>query len=83
MSTAAKLRKIEELLKANHRKLSEVEIIVSPYTKKIVPDDLKRYRDAGVHEMVVVNIRPPKTVEEAATRLEEAARTWLDPAAKL
>ncbi len=81
--TAAKLRKMEELLKANHRKLSEIEIIVSPYTKKIVPDDLKRYRDAGVHEMVVVNIRPPKTVEEAATRLEEAARTWLDPAAKL
>jgi alkanesulfonate monooxygenase SsuD/methylene tetrahydromethanopterin reductase-like flavin-dependent oxidoreductase (luciferase family) len=81
--TAAKLRKMEELLKANHRKLSEIEIIVSPYTKKIVPDDLKRYRDAGVHEMVVVNIRPPKTVEEAAARLEEAARTWLDAASKL
>ena len=79
----AKIHKIEELLQANHRKLSEVEIIVSPYTKKIVADDLKRYRDAGVHEIVIVNIRPPKTVEEAATRLEEAARTWLDPASKL
>jgi hypothetical protein len=32
---------------------------------------------------VIVNIRPPRTVEEAATRLEEAARTWLDPASKL
>jgi probable F420-dependent oxidoreductase len=81
--TVAKLRQLEEMLKANHRKLSEVEIIVSPYTKSITPDDLKRYRDAGVHEIVIVNIRPPKTVEEAATRLEEAARTWLDPAAKL
>lgn len=81
--TVAKLRKMEELLKANNRKLSEIEIIVSPYTKKIVADDLKRYRDAGVHEIVIVNIRPPKTVEEAASRLEEAARTWLDPASKL
>ncbi|HLX36979.1 MAG TPA: LLM class F420-dependent oxidoreductase [Candidatus Binataceae bacterium] len=80
---AAKVRKIEELLKANNRKLSEVEIIVSPYTKSITPDDLKRYRDAGVHEVVVVTIRAPRTVEEAATRLEEAARTWLEPAAKL
>ena len=57
---------MEELLKANNRKLSEIEIIVSPYTKTIVADDLKRYRDAGVHEIVIVNIRPPKTVEEAA-----------------
>ena len=49
----------------------------------MTPDDLKRYRDAGVHEIVIVNIRPPRTVEEAATRLEEAARNWLEPAAKL
>ena len=80
---AAKIRKIEELLNANHRKLSEVEIIVSPYTKKMTPDDLKRYRDAGVAEIVIVNIRPPRTVEDAATRLEEAAKTWLEPAASL
>jgi probable F420-dependent oxidoreductase len=79
----AKIRKIEELLKTNHRKLSDVEIIISPYTKAITPDDLKRYRDAGVHEIVIVNIRPPRTVEEAAARLEEAARAWLDPASKL
>jgi probable F420-dependent oxidoreductase len=80
---SAKIRKIEELLKANHRRLSDVEIIVSPYTKATGPDDLKRYRDAGVHEIVIVSIRPPRTVEEAATRLEEAARAWLDPASKL
>ncbi|HLI79326.1 MAG TPA: LLM class F420-dependent oxidoreductase [Candidatus Binataceae bacterium] len=80
---AAKIRRIEELLKANHRKLSELEIIISPYAKPITPDDLKRYRDAGVHEVVIVNIRPPRTVEEAAPRLEDAARMWLEPASKL
>jgi probable F420-dependent oxidoreductase len=80
---AAKIRKIEELMNANHRKPSEVEMIVSPYTKAMTPDDLKRYRDAGVHEVVIVNIRPPRTIEEVSTRLEEAAKTWLEPASKL
>ncbi len=81
--TTAKLRKLEELLKAKQRTLSEVEIIVSPYTKPMTTDDLKRYRDAGVQEVVIVNIRPPRTIEDAATRLEDAARSWLEPAAKL
>src|SRR6185312_674420 len=39
---AAKIRRIEELLKANGRRRSDVELAVSPYTKKITPDDLKR-----------------------------------------
>ena len=80
---ATKIRRIEELLKANHRKLSDIEIIVSPYTKKITPDDLKRYRDAGVHEVVIMTLRAPRAPEEASTRLEEAAKAWLEPAAKL
>ncbi len=80
---AAKIRKLEELVKANGRKLSEIEMIVSPSGKPITPDDLKRYRDAGVHEVVIINIQPPRTVEEASTRLEEAARTWLEPASRL
>jgi probable F420-dependent oxidoreductase len=83
VEAAAKIRKMEELLKANHRKLSDVEMIISPYSKPMTPDDLKRYRDAGVHEIVIVNIRPPRTVEEASTRLEEAAKSWLEPASKL
>jgi len=80
---APKIRKLEELLRANGRKRSDVEIVVSPYTKPILADDLKRYRDAGVEEVVLANIRAPRTVEEAATRLEEAARAWLEPASKL
>ena len=80
---AAKIGKVEELLKANRRKLTEVEIIISPYTKPMTADDLKRYRDAGVQEVVIMTGRPPRTIEEAKTRLEEAARTWVAPASKL
>lgn len=80
---AAKIRRIEELLRANGRKRSDLELAVSPYTKPITPDDLKRYRDAGVDEIVLVNMRAPRTVEETTTRLEEFARKWLEPALKL
>ena len=41
------------MMKANGRDARDVEIIVSPYTKKIIPDDLKKYRAAGVDELVL------------------------------
>ena len=80
---ADRIRRIEALLKSNGRKRSDVEIAVSPYTKPITPDDLKRYRDAGVDEVVIATIRSPRTPEEAAKGIEEAARKWVDAAAKL
>src|SRR6202023_1868878 len=67
---AAKIRKIEELLKANGRKRSEIEIAVSPYSKPIKKDDLKRYRDAGVDEVVMINLRPPRAEAENLADLE-------------
>src|SRR5580692_2954161 len=80
---AAKIRRIEELLKANGRKRSDVELAVSNSGKPITADDLKRYRDAGVEEFVVTAMRSPHTPEEAQTVLEKAAREWLEPASKL
>ncbi len=80
---ADKIRRIETLLRSNGRKRSDVELAVSPYTKRVEPDDLARYRDAGVDEVVVVNLRAPRTPEEAAKSVEESARRWLDAAAKL
>lgn len=80
---SAKIRRIEELLRANHRQRSDVELIVSPYLKPIKPDDLKRYRDSGVDEVVITNMRPPQTIEEASTNIDGAARTWLEAASKL
>lgn len=50
---AEKIKRIEELLKANGRNRSDVKLAVSPYTKPIKTDDLKRYRDAGVEEIAL------------------------------
>jgi alkanesulfonate monooxygenase SsuD/methylene tetrahydromethanopterin reductase-like flavin-dependent oxidoreductase (luciferase family) len=80
---AAKIRRIEELLKANDRKRSEVELAVSNSGKPITADDLKRYRDAGVDEFAITNLRAPHTPEEAQAVLEKAAREWLEPASRL
>ena len=75
--------RIEELLRANGRKRSDVEVAVSPSGKPATPDDLKRYRDAGVEEFVLTSLRSPRAPDEAVTVLEKAAREWLEPASKL
>lgn len=80
---AGKIRKLEELLRANGRKLSDIEIIVSPSGKPITPDDLKRYRDAGAAEVVITTMGLPRTPDDAKQVLEKGARQWLDAAAKL
>jgi probable F420-dependent oxidoreductase len=80
---AAKIHRIEDLLKANGRKRADVELAVSNSGKPITSDDLKRYRDAGVEEFVVTGLRAPHTPEEAQSVLEKAARDWLEPASRL
>ena len=80
---AAKIKRIEDLLAKNGRRRSDVELAVSPYTKKITQDDLKRYRDAGVDELVMVNLRPPREESETIKDLEQIARDWVEPAARL
>jgi len=80
---AAKIRKLEELLKANGRKRSDIEIAVSPYSKPISKDDLKRYRDAGADEVVLITLRPPRAEGENLADLEKIAREWVEPAAAI
>jgi len=77
----AKVKRIEEILRINGRKRSELEIIVAPYTKPATPDDLKRYRDGGVDEVVIVNPRAPRTVQEAEALADDTARKWMEAAA--
>ena len=80
---AAKIRRIEELLKSNGRKRSDIQIAVSPYSKPITTDDLKRYRDAGADEVVLIKLKPPRAEAETVANLEQIARDWIEPAAAL
>jgi hypothetical protein len=49
------------------------------------PDDLKRYRDAGVDELDLTPVfqRPLASEADIVKLLEELARSWVDPAARL
>jgi len=76
------VKKLHAMLKANGRNANEVEIIVSPYTRKIGPDDLKTYRAAGVDELVMV-ASPPEDEAQIAGWVERIGRDWVEPAAKL
>lgn len=80
---AEKIRRIEELLRANSRQRSDVTLAVSPYTDPIVPDDLKRYRDAGADEVALLLHGRPRDAAEIIARLEQMARDFVEPAAQL
>ena len=80
---AGKIKRIEELLKANGRKRSDVKLAVSPYTKPIKTDDLKRYRDAGVEEIALLGLGGARTEQDMRAALEQMAREFVEPAAKL
>jgi len=76
-----KIDKLRALLRERKRDPKEVEIIVAPYTKRIVVDDLKRYRDAGVDEIVFVTSPPPDESKIPAW-LDKMATDWIEPASK-
>lgn len=80
---AGKIKRIEELLKANGRNRSDVKLAVSPYTKPIKTDDLKRYRDAGVEEIALLGWGRTRTERDVTAGLEQMAREFVEPAARL
>jgi alkanesulfonate monooxygenase SsuD/methylene tetrahydromethanopterin reductase-like flavin-dependent oxidoreductase (luciferase family) len=80
---AAKIKRIEEILQANGRRRSDVHLAVSPYAKPITTDDLKRYRDAGADEVVLLALGAPSSVQQTIQRMEQMARDFIDAAAKL
>jgi probable F420-dependent oxidoreductase len=79
---AKKIQRLRSLAGEKRRDVREIEIIVSPYFQQISTDDLSKYRDAGVDELVMV---PPIPEDESqiAAVLEQAARKWLEPARRL
>jgi probable F420-dependent oxidoreductase len=80
---AAKVRRIEELLKASGRKRRDVELTASPYKHPVTTDDLERYRDAGLAEVTLLNFDILNTERDLTARIERMAKEFVEPAAKL
>ncbi|HXD91236.1 MAG TPA: LLM class F420-dependent oxidoreductase [Candidatus Binataceae bacterium] len=79
---AAKLERLSALLKEQGRTLAEIELIVSPYEREVIRDDLRRYHELGVHEIIPF-VRMPTDERQIPAQLEQWARDWVDPAAAL
>jgi probable F420-dependent oxidoreductase len=79
---AQKITRLHQLLDEQGRHHQEVEIIISPYQNAVTADDLRAYHELGVSEFVPF-IRLPGTEGEIPKFLEQVARQWVEPAAKL
>jgi probable F420-dependent oxidoreductase len=79
----SKIKRIEQLVRQYERKRSDLEIAVSPYTRPITVDDLKRYRDAGADEVELIFLDVPDDEREVIRELERLAREFVEPASKL
>ncbi len=82
--TSQAINRLRELLAANGRDQQKFEFAVSP-TVEATPDDLARYRDAGVDELYLTPVFQRSMSNEAEVRqlIEELARKWVEPALKL
>ena len=77
-----KIGKLRSMLQERKRDPKDVEIVVAPYLKRITVDDLKRYRDAGVDELVFVT-NPPADEAKIPAWIDKMATDWVQPAAKV
>jgi probable F420-dependent oxidoreductase len=74
-------RRLEELLAERGRKRSEVAVGTCPYTRPIGLDDVKRYRDAGADQVIVLAFAPDPPALVAA--LDDLAAKLVAPARAL
>jgi probable F420-dependent oxidoreductase len=79
---AVKIAKLHALLDEQGRDRKEVEIIISPYANRITLDDLRAYHELGVSEFVPF-VRLPGDDAMIPAALEQVAREWVEPAARL
>lgn len=78
----AKVEQLKGLMGERGRALGEVEIIISPYLQKVAPGSLNAYQAAGVSE--IVQLLPiPADEAKLPDVLEQMARAWVEPAARL
>jgi probable F420-dependent oxidoreductase len=79
---AAKVARLHTLMRERGRPAGEVELIVSPYLKNMTTVDLHDYRATGISEIVML-LNIPEDEAKLPAQLEQMAREWVEPAAKL
>lgn len=79
---AAKRERLFAMARQAGRDPQRLVMMTVPAFKPERPSDFKRYHDAGVHELVLMQ-GLPKRLEDVAPVLERMAHEWVEPAARL
>jgi len=74
----AHLARLDALLAERGRKRAELQISVSPYFLPVDFDAVRRYRDAGVDQVIVLALGGSR--DALLARLDELAKTLVEPA---
>lgn len=77
----AHLARLDGFLAERGRRRSEIEISISPYMQPIDFDAVRRYRDAGVDQVIFLVVAGNR--DGLLARLDELAKTIVEPAASL
>jgi len=81
--TAERVATLDRLLRARGRTRADVSITVSPYTKPTRDlDAIKRYRDAGAEQVVLLLFDAP-TTDAVGPAMEKLAERIIEPARSL
>ncbi len=75
------IERLRPILDARGRSLDDIEISISPYMKPIDLADLKRYRDAGVDQVIVMAAADGE--DKLRGQLDQLAEQLLEPARAL
>ena len=76
-AAAGHVARLGECLAQRGRSLDDIEVAVSPYTQAMDRDDLARYRDAGVNQVIVMAMS--RTVDGLRVQLDKIAEQLIDP----
>jgi len=74
----AHLERLDALLARSGRRRAELQISISPYFQPVDFDAIRRYRDAGVDQVIVLAIGGRR--DALLSRLDELAKTLVEPA---
>jgi len=78
---ASRLTRLDELLAENDRKREEIDVSLSPYLKGCDLDKVKRYRDAGADQVILLAAASDEDGMRSA--IEELVESIVEPARSL
>ncbi len=78
---AAHIANLRTLFADRGRRIEDIDVAVSPYTQVVDRDDLGRYRDAGVDQVVVMAMS--RTVDGLRAQLDKIGEQLIEPARAL